>query len=431
MRGLPCCVLCLGFWLAVPGILVMAQDEEVAEDADFSFSLGDDDSQSDDSEDEEGGFSFPAAEGDAEPSDTSVEDSGFSFGSDSEEETSEETPNDTTDDAAEVDFGFPLRGSEAGERAALEIDGVTYPFRWCPAGKFTMGSPRQEPFRKVGEVPHEVEFSEGFWMLETEVTVEMFSQFVKATSYVTDAEKSGGFMVDYKTGEIRGPAKEYHWKAVGFRQRADFPVVNVSWRDAQAFCEWLNGRLSEKAGGKKAPLSANLPTESQWEYACRSGQSCTYGVTNEKGKLSEYANLRDEGLAQKRNKYPGMEQLPWTLPGEGPFLYTSPGKQFLPNDWGIYDMLGNVWEWCRDVYAPYDTSVAVAKNPKGPEAGALRVYRGGSWNSSFRYARSAARGSNPPGCRHVTLGMRLVLEFPPEGEKEPETMAKEEQTAEE
>jgi formylglycine-generating enzyme required for sulfatase activity len=155
------------------------------------------------------------------------------------------------------------------------------------------------------------------------------------------------------------------------------PVEQVSWDDAQNFIR----RLNQKEGSNQY----RLPTEAEWEYAARAGSSSTYHFGDDKGSLSQYAWF--DGNSGNR---------------------THPVAQKRPNQWGLYDMHGNVWEWVQDWYGENYYRNSVTNDPKGSESGRFRVFRGGSWSSSARDLRSARRGSNSPGNRGNVLGFRLV-----------------------
>ncbi|MDO4584446.1 MAG: formylglycine-generating enzyme family protein [Planctomycetia bacterium] len=324
------------------------------------------------------------------------EDSGFSFGVEEDSADDEVDSERGSGGARWTQLDFPQSGSTAGESAVLQVAGLEFPFRWCPAGKFWMGSPAEEVGREVWEMPREVEFSAGFWVLETEVTLKMFAAFVRETGYQTEAEKDGrgGFRVEIATGKILGPDAGSHWRQVGFQQSGQFPVVNVTWNDAVAFVQWLQGKIVEKGGDEGNQVVVGLPTESQWEYACRAGTQTAYVSGNSPHSLARYANVRDRALAKKMNLLAGMELLPWSIDGENVFCFTAPVGQFLPNAWGIYDMHGNVWEWCRETW----------------EGTSLRLARGGAWNTDYRFVRSATRGRYSAKYRYVNLGFRIVLE---------------------
>jgi len=221
---------------------------------------------------------------------------------------------------------------------------------------------------------------DGFWMGRYEVTVGQFRRFVAETGYKTDAEKGGYCWIwDGEWKKKRGA----NWRDPKFSQDENHPVVCVSWNDVVAFAEWLS---------KKSGYSFRLPTEAEWEYACRSGgKKVKYGTST--GDLShDLANYIYTGNG-----------------GRDRWEYTAPVGSFLPNELGIYDMSGNVWEWCRDWYDKDYYRKSLRDNPKGPSTGSRRVYRGGSW-ACFQqfFLRCAHRGSYSPEFRSNFLGFRLL-----------------------
>ncbi len=247
-------------------------------------------------------------------------------------------------------------------------DNVTLKLLHIPAGKFIMGSPsdmtdREDdeglpPDRWVdGRPQFEVTISKPFYMGMYEVTVDQYEQFVKNT----------------------GTKHREPW---AFKQTGDHPVVDVSWADARAFCEWL----SEKSG-----KTVVLPTEAQWEYACRAGSGTRFYFGDNDKELGYYAWYIRNSMGEEDRDL-------WS---------THPVGLKRPNPWGLYDMHGNAWEWCADFYAEY---TGARTDPTGPETGGPRVLRSGSWNtgpikchSARRYKRAAASGLHPE------VGFRVVV----------------------
>ena len=261
--------------------------------------------------------------------------------------------------------------------------GVTMEFVLVPAGEFLMGSPPTEKGRDSDEGPqHRVQITKPFYLARHEVTVGHFKAFVAATGYKTDAEKGGGGVgIDFETsgwsGWSEGP--QYTWRNTGFPQTDSHPVVNVSWNDAAAFCKWLGG----KEGG-----TYRLPTEAEWEYTCRAGTQTAYYHGDDAEGLAAVGNLTDEIRADDD-------------------VFTVPVGQFKPNNFGLYDMHGNVWEWCQDGKRVYGKSPV--KDPQGPAAaGAPRVLRGGGWGSYPSFCRSAGRYRGIPVYRYGGSGFRVL-----------------------
>jgi len=246
-----------------------------------------------------------------------------------------------------------IQGSRAGELKVFTIaPGVDVKFRWCPptgAKGFMMGSPTTEKDRDSDETQHKVVLTKGFWMGETEVTQGV-------------------------------------WKAVmgsnpsSFKKGDDYPVETVSWNDVQEFIKKVN-----QSGKLPKGMKAVLPTEAQWEYACRAGSTGAYAGS---GRLDDMGWYNDEGWYEKGS--------------------THPVGQKKANAWGLKDMHGNVWEWCSDWYGAYPRGVVT--DPTGASGGSFRVLRGGSWEFPARACWSAVRYGNTPGYRDFGLGFRLSLQ---------------------
>ena len=246
---------------------------------------------------------------------------------------------------------------KAGERMVLKNNGIEYPFRWCPAGTFMMGYEDM--------TPHRVTLTQGFWMLETPVTQEMWDNIM-----------SGYFNPSYFKGDKK------------------LPVDNVSWNNCQEYIRALN-KLSKAPKGYKF----SLPTEAQWEYACRAGTTTAYC-------FGEYSKIKVEQYAW----YSGAKDDDELTAIRGEVRkngQTHPVGEKKPNAWSLYDMHGNVWEWCNDWYGSYPSGDVT--DPTGPETGSSRVCRGGSWDSSALDCRSASRQSSGPATRYYYHGLRLAL----------------------
>ncbi|TDJ57882.1 MAG: hypothetical protein E2O40_02235 [Planctomycetota bacterium] len=260
--------------------------------------------------------------------------------------------------------------------------------------EFRMGSPRTELFHQRSEQQHTVRLSRPFWIGRIEVTRGQFAQFVAATAHLTDAEAAGWSLGLGTAGQWQ--RSEISWRNPGFDQADNHPVVCVSWNDATAFCAWLSG-----VEGR----TYRLPTEAQWEYACRAGTEGAYGWGNDPYRDNARGNAADETWMER---FPDMVGFTWT---DG-YVFTSPVASFPTNDWGMFDVHGNVQEWCVDVYAPYDAATAI--DPVGPSVAigdrSPRVLRGGSFASLPAACRAAHRDASPPNSSFVTVGFRVVLE---------------------
>ena len=229
-------------------------------------------------------------------------------------------------------------------------------FASIPAGKFLMGSPETEKGRDPSETQHEVTLTQGFRMGVHEVT-----------------------QAQYELVMGQNPS---HFKG------ATLPVETVSYDDALAFCKKLSDLPAEKAAGRKY----RLPTEAEWEYCCRAGTSTPFHFGNELNGTQ--ANCNGE--------------FPYGTTKKVPYLgKTSPVGSYPANAWGLYDMHGNVWEWCQDWYGDYPKQSVT--DPRGPEVGSVCVLRGGGWSDGAANCRSADRGGFDPSDRGSRRGFRLAL----------------------
>ncbi len=279
-----------------------------------------------------------------------------------------------------------------------------------PAGEFMMGSrlSAAELAKRFGlpadaaelfedEHPrHRVTLTKPFHLGATEVTIGQFRQFVLAESYRTEAETDGKGGIGFKTatGKIEQNPK-YSWKNSGFAQTDDHPVVNVSWNDSQAFCKWLSA---------KEGVTYRLPTEAEWEYACRAGTTTMYQTGDDLEGLVSVGNVLDASAKAKFTEIPIPAS--FFLKASDGYAFTAPVGGFRANPWGVHDMHGNVFEWCQDWYGSY-TSGDTA-DPAGPDSGSFRVRRGGNWGLSARFCRSAFRSGTSPSNRSYGLGFRVL-----------------------
>ena len=290
-----------------------------------------------------------------------------------------------------------------------------------PAGEFIMGSdeppellakayPQYDPARfglLADEAPaHKVRITRPFYLGRHEVTVGQFRRFIQASGYVPESVADGtggyGYNPDYDPAKSeRGDAFEgrdpkYSWQNPGFAQGDDHPVVNVTWHDAVAIAKWLS---------KKEGKRYRLPTEAEWEYACRAGTRTRYHSGDDPQSLLTVANLFDADAAGNWRHW-----AQYALPGRDGHPFTTPVGRFAPNAFGLYDMHGNAWEWTADFHDDNYYARSPVNDPQGPATGSVRVRRGGSWHTWPFYARCAYRNWNAPDTRYTLVGMRLVLE---------------------
>ncbi len=247
--------------------------------------------------------------------------------------------------------------------------GVKIELVWIPPGEFMMGSPDDEQGRRDNEGPsHSVTISKGFWMGKYEVTQEQYRRVRGETP-----------------SEFKGNRN---------------PVEKVSWNDAKALCEALTAQMGK---------AVRLPTEAEWEYACRAGSTTAYWFGDDMTQLHRCANYRD-----KTSDLPGGTQghSETDLVNADGHKTTAPVGSLRANPWGLHDMHGNVYEWCEDWYGEY--SERSVTDPRGPLVGRYRTVRGGAWDTSFPHCRAANRSYNHPGYSNDAIGFRVVVSPRPE-----------------
>ena len=284
-----------------------------------------------------------------------------------------------------------------GQRRVLVLDlgdGVTMEFVRVQAGTFQMGSPPGEKDRRPDEEQHSVEITRDFYLSKYEVTRGQFRAFVTDTGYRTEPESDGqgAWGYDGDTGKVEGRKPNYTWQSTGFAQTDEHPVVNVTWNDADAFCRWLALRSKQ---------AIQLPTEAEWEYAARAGSAARFYSGNDEETLAKVGNVADR-TAKKQ-----FQDWQTTIAADDGYLFTAPVGRFPANRFGLHDMLGNVWEWCRDWLGPYGN--LSAKDPLGdPKDKQVRVMRGGSWGKRIpRISSAALRFSGAPPSRDMDVGFRV------------------------
>ncbi len=287
----------------------------------------------------------------------------------------------------------PADDLSSGVPAEL-INSVRMKLKLIKPGRFLIGSPNEELNRVNNEGPqHEVEISKAFYMGAFPVTVAQFAAFVKDDAYQTDAEKDGKGGTAFNAATAKWEQKPTHiWRRPGFADGDDYPVVQVSWNDATAFCAWLS---------KKEGKTYGLPTEAEWEYACRAGTVTRFWCGDADASLRGSANIAD--AAFKKKNPPRTQTVAW----DDGFPFTSPVGSFKANPWGLYDMHGNVMQWCADGFDKYQEGFL--KDPSGNENAASRVLRGSSWSFVAASCRSARRSPSVPTGRASYIGFRVVL----------------------
>jgi formylglycine-generating enzyme required for sulfatase activity len=269
-------------------------------------------------------------------------------------------------------------------------NGQKLDLRWIEPGRFQMGSPASDKLAEDNEKPQqEVRIEKGFYLARTTVTFGQFQEFVLDAGYRTDAELEprpkwrGGHGFNAERNTFEGWFPQYTWRNPGWPQTDNHPVGNVSWNDAVKFCEWLS---------KKSGKSVRLPTEAEWEYACRAGTTTVFFTGDESASLKGYANVPDEALRTKLSR--SADAKVW-FPFDDGYPFTAPVGRFKPNPWGLYDMTGNVFQWCGD------------KSPGGDAK--QRVFRGGSYNLNVQSCRCASRGFGKPESRYSYTGFRVAV----------------------
>jgi len=255
---------------------------------------------------------------------------------------------------AGVSGAFAIEGSRAGEvRTFGGIEMV-----WCPPGEFLMGSPEGEEGRSRDETQHRVNLTRGFWLAKCECTQGQWEAVMGSN-----------------LSQFKG---------------ADLPVESVSWDDVQGWLTKMNERHPLPEGWEW-----DLPTEAQWEYACRAGTKTAFSFGNDPSQLHKFGNFADKNVG-----------FSWKDAGQddGVGEMTAKVGSYSANAWGLHDMHGNVWEWCLDWFGDYPSGSAT--DPTGPKSGVERVYRGGSWKNGTSGCRAAQRARLPPDYRYHLLGFR-------------------------
>ncbi|WNJ19793.1 formylglycine-generating enzyme family protein [Pontibacter sp. G13] len=281
----------------------------------------------------------------------------------------------------EAPFAFN-RQQPAGEMAAVK------------GGSYWMGE--QKKFGTDHQV-HQVHV-EPFMMGRYEVTVGQFAEFVQVSGYLTDADRGGGSHVCRESGEweLKEAVNWKHDSQGNPRPKSEYhhPVIHVSWNDAVAYCRWLS-----RASGE----SYRLPTEAEWEYAARNrGKRLEYAWGTGMPAGKDGGNVADETAKRKFDDWQIFQGF------DDGHVFTAPVGSFPPNALGLYDLTGNVWEWCADWYDSHYYQKSPTYDPKGATDGPERVMRGGSWYNKPNYARVTFREKSSPSNRSDAIGFRVA-----------------------
>jgi formylglycine-generating enzyme len=315
--------------------------------------------------------------------------------------------NDSANDAKPIADAPDAKSAPTPPESLTNSVGMT--LKLIPKGEFLMGSPDTDAVANDDESPqHKVRISRPFYLAATEVTVGQFRRVVEEAVFQTEAEKkrAGGGGWD-QTKATMIPHSNYNWRNPGFSQTDDHPVVVVSWNDAVTYCNKLSKleRLKPyyEQGGSTGSDGYRLPTEAEWEYACRAGTITRYESGADPESLARVGNVAD-GTATAR--YPGLKG---AITAQDGFVHTAPVGKFRPNAFGLFDMHGNVWEWCGDGYGERFYSHSPDADPLGPPHFTDRVVRGGNWFADSRkWLRSAVRVKHLPDFRTAGLGFRVA-----------------------
>lgn len=294
-----------------------------------------------------------------------------------------------------VAVAFPQEPSDSFQRLEYKTDSLGLKFVCMRPSAFLMGSNGQSA-KSVEKPVHNVTITKEIDFGVFEISVSQFRQFVERTGYVTEAEKGGiaGYGVDPESMQLDN-GRQYTWRNVGFPQTDDCPVVNVTWFDANAFCKWCS---------KNEKVRYRLPTEAEWERACRAGKSSEFAHGEVMEQVVDFANVADLEFS----RLVAVQGINVANRSDG-FAFSAPCGRFPKNRLGIHDMNGNVREWCYDWFGDYSNDVG-KRDPDGAIHSVFRSARGGSWLSSPTESRCSARNYLPPEECDCDLGFRVVRE---------------------
>jgi formylglycine-generating enzyme required for sulfatase activity len=303
-----------------------------------------------------------------------------------------------------------------GDTLRLDLgNGTAMELVWIPSGTCMIGSTpeerewavgsegqgKEEWFKDEGDSPRSFTLKDGFWLGRTEVTVGQWKRFVEATRYETDAEKSGQAWCLDDSGGAWGWVKGKSWRDPNWLNvsvRDDHPVACISWNDAKAFCDWLNRQNKRRLDEE---YRFRLPGEAEWEYACRGGRKGStkfwWGdrLSDGEGRLNGAGTEEIKRGSSWSAKYSWNDGYGWGAPVDS---FGTKGR----NGFGLADMLGNVWEWCEDVYQAGGANLTI-----GNANGAVRVLRGGSFDNVPGYLRCAYRAGYTASKPYSFFGFRV------------------------
>jgi formylglycine-generating enzyme required for sulfatase activity len=261
-----------------------------------------------------------------------------------------------------------------------------------PAGEFLMGAPESDKDAQPDEKPqHKVKITKPFYMGVYTVTVGQFRAFIKDSGHEIGR---GAWRTITPALKLEPGTAKHDWANPGFEISEEHPVVNVDFPDAEAFCRWLS---------KKEGKTYRLPTEAEWEHACRAGTTTRWSCGDDRDSLVEFANI-------------AYDSFPKYARSDGPksdlYLAQAPVGKFKPNPWGLYDMHGNVWQWCADWYEEdyYQKSPGADPTGAAKDSSNLRVLRGGNFARGPLDCRSSNRGRLSAGTS-LWIGFRVAAEF--------------------
>lgn len=281
---------------------------------------------------------------------------------------------------------FKVVVTSGGSDYIETASGLNLEMIFVEGGTFEMGCTPEQSDCEDDEKPVHTVRVDDFYIGKYEVTYGQFKEFIDATSYKSDADKgNGSYIWNGSSWEMKSGV---NWRCdvngnTLSPSEYNHPVIHVSWNDATEYCDWLSKQTGE---------AYRLPREAEWEYAARGEATTTSSAS----------------VASAPYKYSGsnnIDKVAWYDDNSG--SKTHPVGQKQANELGIYDMSGNVWEWCSDWYGSYGSGSQT--NPVGAASGSYRVLRGGSWYNDASNCRVSNRGSNNPGYRNNIIGFRLVL----------------------